>query len=67
MPNKYIKQSHLLPLGFALIIFQMIVVTSIGVDFKSKKVLDRIDTFIENGFNPNCIVLLPEWNDPMGH
>jgi class 3 adenylate cyclase len=29
--NKYIKQSHLLPLGFALIIFQMIVVTSIGV------------------------------------
>ena len=37
------------------------------VDFKAKKVLDRIDTFIENGFNPNCIVLLPEWNDPMGH
>jgi DNA-binding beta-propeller fold protein YncE len=37
------------------------------VDFKSEKVLDRIDTFIENGFNPNCIVLLPEWNDPMGH
>ncbi|MEN8108991.1 MAG: YncE family protein [Pseudomonadota bacterium] len=37
------------------------------VDFKSKKVLDRIDTFIENGFNPNCIVLLPEWNDPKGH
>ena len=31
MLNKYIKQSHILPLGFALIIFQMIVVTSIGV------------------------------------
>ncbi|MEN8133577.1 MAG: adenylate/guanylate cyclase domain-containing protein [Pseudomonadota bacterium] len=31
MLNKYIKQSYLLPLGFALIIFQMIVVTSIGV------------------------------------
>lgn len=37
------------------------------VDLESEKVLDRIDTFVENGFNPNCIVLLPEWNDPMGH
>ena len=37
------------------------------VDFKSEKVLDRIDTFVESGLNPNCIVLLPEWNDPMGH
>jgi DNA-binding beta-propeller fold protein YncE len=37
------------------------------VDLKSEKVLDRIDTFVENGYNPNCIVLLPEWNDPMGH
>lgn len=37
------------------------------VDFKSESVLDQINTFKENGFNPNCIVLLPEWNDPMGH
>lgn len=37
------------------------------VDLKSKEVIDTIDTFIENGFNPNCMVLLPEWNDLMGH
>jgi DNA-binding beta-propeller fold protein YncE len=37
------------------------------VDLKSKEVIDTIDTFIENGFNPNCIVLLPEWNASMGH
>ncbi len=37
------------------------------VDLREKKVIDTIDTFIENGFNPNSIVLLPEWNDPMGH
>lgn len=37
------------------------------VDLESKAVIDTIETFIENGFNPNCIVLLPEWNDPMGH
>jgi hypothetical protein len=37
------------------------------VDLGSKTVIDTIETFIENGFNPNCVVLLPEWNDPMGH
>jgi DNA-binding beta-propeller fold protein YncE len=37
------------------------------VDLESKKVIDTIDTFIENGFNPNSIVLLPEWNLAMGH
>lgn len=37
------------------------------VDLESKTVIDTIETFIENGFNPNCMVLLPEWNDPMGH
>ena len=37
------------------------------VDMKSLTVIDTIDTFIENGFNPNCMVLLPEWNHPMGH
>ena len=37
------------------------------VDLQKKKVVDTIETFIENGFNPNSMVLLPEWNDPMGH
>jgi len=37
------------------------------VDMNAETVLDRIDTFVDNGFNPNCIVLLPEWNDPKGH
>lgn len=37
------------------------------VDMQSLTVVDTINTFIENGFNPNCMVLLPEWNHPMGH
>ncbi len=37
------------------------------VDLQKKEVIDTIDTFIENGFNPNCMVLLPEWNAMMGH
>ncbi len=37
------------------------------VDLESKTVIDTITTFIDNGWNPNCMVLLPEWNDPMGH
>jgi hypothetical protein len=37
------------------------------VDLESKAVIDTIETFIENDLNPNCVVLLPEWNDPMGH
>ncbi len=37
------------------------------VDMESLSVLDTLNTFIENGFNPNCMVLLPEWNHPMGH
>jgi len=37
------------------------------VDFKAEKVLGNINTFKDGGFNPNCIVLLPEWNDPKGH
>ncbi|MEJ2094868.1 MAG: YncE family protein [Gammaproteobacteria bacterium] len=37
------------------------------VDLDSGKVLDSIDTFREQGLTPNCIVLLPEWNEPMGH
>lgn len=37
------------------------------VDLNERKVIDTINTFVDNGFNPNCIVLLPEWNDSMGH
>jgi DNA-binding beta-propeller fold protein YncE len=37
------------------------------IDMQKKEVIDTIDTFIENGFNPNCMVLLPEWNARMGH
>ncbi|MEH6617715.1 MAG: hypothetical protein V7699_07730 [Porticoccus sp.] len=37
------------------------------VDLKNKKVLDTINTFKDKGFNPNSIVLLPEWNDLAGH
>ncbi len=37
------------------------------VDFQTETVIDTINTFVENGFNPNCIVLLPEWNNPKGH
>ncbi len=37
------------------------------VDFQTETVMDTINTFVENGFNPNCIVLLLEWNDPKGH
>jgi len=37
------------------------------IDLKKKQVLDNLETFKMNGYNPNCIVLLPEWNDPAGH
>jgi hypothetical protein len=37
------------------------------IDLKKKKVLGSITTLKTQGFNPNCIVLLPEWNDQMGH
>ncbi|MCH7894050.1 MAG: YncE family protein [Proteobacteria bacterium] len=37
------------------------------IDMQSLTVVDTINTFIENGFNPNCMVLLPDWNHPMGH
>lgn len=37
------------------------------VDLASNEVIDTITTFQDKGLNPNCIVLLPEWNDPMGH
>lgn len=37
------------------------------VDMQKKEVIDTIDTFIEIGLTPNCMVLLPEWNARMGH
>ncbi|MEH6814520.1 MAG: hypothetical protein V7677_18450 [Motiliproteus sp.] len=37
------------------------------VDLQQNRVVDQIDTFKSQGLNPNCIVLLPEWNDPAGH
>ena len=37
------------------------------VDMKTDKVIGSVDTLKEKGFNPNSIVLLPQWNDPAGH
>lgn len=37
------------------------------IDLQKQEVLGSIATLKAQGFNPNCIVLLPEWNDPMGH
>ena len=37
------------------------------IDMEKKEVIDTIETFVDNGLNPNCMVLLPEWNDMMGH
>ncbi len=37
------------------------------IDLQQNRVVDQIDTFKNQGFTPNCIVLLPEWNDPAGH
>jgi len=37
------------------------------IDMRSKAVVRSMDTLKNNGLNPNSIVLLPEWNDLMGH
>lgn len=37
------------------------------VDLQTQKVVASMDTLKNNGFNPNCIILLPEWNDLGGH
>ena len=37
------------------------------VDMQTEEVIGTIDTFKETGFNPNSIVLLPEYNDLAGH
>jgi DNA-binding beta-propeller fold protein YncE len=37
------------------------------VDMGTREVIDTINTFKDKGLNPNCIVLLSEWDDPKGH
>jgi len=37
------------------------------VDLAKGEVIGSIDTLKDQGFNPNCIVLLPQWNHPAGH
>jgi DNA-binding beta-propeller fold protein YncE len=37
------------------------------IDLKAEKVVGNIDTLKSEGFNPNSIVLLPEWDDRAGH
>jgi len=37
------------------------------VDLKAQKVIASMDTLKNMGLNPNCIVLLPKWNDLGGH
>ena len=37
------------------------------VDLAKGEVVGSIDTLKDQGFNPNSIVLLPQWNHPAGH
>ena len=37
------------------------------VDLEKEEVIAQIDTLQKAGFNPNLIVLLPEWNSLAGH
>ncbi len=37
------------------------------IDLEAQKVVRSMDTLKNLGFNPNSIVLLPEWNDLAGH
>jgi len=37
------------------------------IDLVKGEVVAIVDTLKNQGFNPNCIVLLPEWNYPAGH
>jgi hypothetical protein len=37
------------------------------VDLEKGEVIGSIDTLKDQGFNPNSIVLLPQWNHPAGH
>ena len=40
---------------------------SSGRQLGTVRVTDKPAPGFDNGFNPNSIVLLSEWNDPMGH
>lgn len=37
------------------------------IDLKTQKVVASMDTLKNMGLNPNCIVLLPQWNHLAGH
>lgn len=37
------------------------------VDLTKAEVVDSMNVLKDSGFNPNCIVLLPQWNNPAGH
>ena len=37
------------------------------IDLETETVVAQIDTLQNAGYNPNLIVLLPEWNAPAGH
>lgn len=37
------------------------------IDLQKKTVVGSLSTFNAKGLNPNCMVLLPEWNNPAGH
>ena len=37
------------------------------IDLKTQSVVRSVDTLKLAGYNPNSLVLLPEWNDPAGH
>ncbi len=37
------------------------------IDMQKEAVVASVDTLKNQGFNPNSIVLLPQWNDPAGH
>jgi 6-phosphogluconolactonase (cycloisomerase 2 family) len=37
------------------------------IDLQKKTVVANISTLDAKGLNPNCMVLLPEWNNPAGH
>jgi len=37
------------------------------VDLESGKVVGSVNTLKDQGYNPNCLVLLPEWNHLAGH
>jgi hypothetical protein len=37
------------------------------IDLTKGEAVGSIKTLSEQGFNPNSIVLLPQWNHPAGH